>query len=130
MNQRTKRTLQEYERAVKNLEIACKNAVDELDIDGGIKRFEIVFELSWKLIKEYLADLGIICRNPRTCFKNAYQNNLINDENTWLEMIEDRNLVVHTYSFEESRAIFDRVKEKYLSAFKWLLQKIKEEEEK
>ena len=127
MNQRAKRILDDYERAVKNLKVACENAVDELDIDGGIKRFEIAFELSWKLIKEYLADLGIICKNPRTCFKYAYQNDLINDEEIWLEMIEDRNLIVHTYNFEESRKVFDRVKEKYLSAFEDLFQRIKKD---
>lgn len=125
MDQRTTDTLKRYEQAIRNLEVACATAEDDLDIDGGIKRFEIAFELSWKLIKEYLADLGIICRSPRACFKYAYQNDLIDDEKIWLEMIEDRNLVVHIYSFNESREVFERIKWKYLDAFKRLLQKIK-----
>lgn len=44
-----------------------------------------------------------------------------------MDMIEDRNLLVHTYTFEESGKIFERIKEKYFELFKELCEKMKEE---
>ena len=128
MRERVKRYFKDFERAFENLSDAVKIAHTDVEIDGTIKRFELCYELSWKLMKEWLADKGIICKNPRDCFKYAYENNLIEDESTWLGMIEDRNILVHTYTFEESRTIFDKIKNNYLGAFKKLYEKIKEED--
>jgi nucleotidyltransferase substrate binding protein (TIGR01987 family) len=80
----------------------------------------LCYELSWKLIKEYLADKGVITKNPRDSFKEAFVNNLINNEDVWIKMLEDRNYLVHTYTFEESRKIFEHIKDLYLSEFKHL----------
>lgn len=110
MRERVEKLFKDYERAFINLKSAIEIANDDLTIDGSIKRFELCFELVWKLMKEYLADLGIICRSPRECFKHAFINGLIEDEFGWMAMIEDRNLLVHTYTFEESREIFERIK--------------------
>ena len=122
MRERLKRYFEDFEKALKNLDEAVRIAVRDIEIDGAIKRFELCYELSWKLIKEWLADKGIICKNPRDCFKYAYENNLIKDEKVWLEMIEDRNELVHNYTLEESRIIFERIKENYLRAFKELYE--------
>jgi len=127
MRERVKRYFEDFEKALKNLDEAVNIASTDIEIDGAIKRFELCYEISWKLIKEWLADKGIICKNPRDCFKYAYENNLIKDEKIWLEMIEDRNELVHTYASEESRIIFERIKENYLEAFKELYKIIKGE---
>lgn len=120
MRERVERFFVDFAKAVKNLDTAIDTAIDELDMDGTIKRFELCYELSWKLIKEYLADKGVIAKNPRDCFKEAFANNLINNEDVWIKMLEDRNYLVHTYTFEESRKIFEHIKDLYLSEFKHL----------
>ena len=125
MRERVEWLIKDFEKAVNNLEIACKEAKDDLEIDGAIKRFELCYELSWKLIREYLSDMGIICNNPRDCFKHAYKNELIDSEDIWLKMIDDRNTLVHVYTFEESRKIFDNIKDLYLNSLKNLLSKCK-----
>lgn len=130
MREKVERFLSDFEKAFKNLKIAAEQSIDDLDIDGAIKRFELCYELSWKLIKEYLADKGIVSYNPRDTFKNAFANNLIDHEEIWLKMIEDRNYLVHTYTFEESRTIFERIKASYVASFSFLLEKIKIESEK
>ncbi|HDL15131.1 MAG TPA: nucleotidyltransferase, partial [Euryarchaeota archaeon] len=91
MNGRLKRIFIDFKNAFDNLETAAKEAKTDLEIDGTIKRFELCYELSWKLIKEVMANQGIICKNPRDCFKQAFINDLISDEDIWLKMIEDRN---------------------------------------
>jgi len=127
MREKVKRFLNDFEKAFKNLKIATEQSVDDLDIDGAIKRFELCYELSWKLIREYLTDKGIVAHNPRDTFKNAFANNLIDNEEKWLKMIEDRNYLVHTYTFEESRIIFERIKDSYVSSFNYLFETIKQQ---
>jgi len=125
MRERVKRHFDNFKKALTNLESGVEQSSDDLDIDGTIKRFELCYELSWKLIKEYLADMGIICKNPRDCFKNAMINGIIGSEETWLKMIDDRNRLVHTYTFEESREIFEHIKSHYLKSFNYLYSEIK-----
>lgn len=117
MRERVKLLFIDFEKAVNNLKIGVENAKTDIEIDGAIKRFELCYELSWKLIKEYLADLGIICKNPRDCFKYAVENDVIKDQDLWMDMIDKRNLLVHTYSSEDSRKIFDDIRDKYLNLF-------------
>ena len=127
MIERVKLLFLYFEKAFKNLETAVDEAKTELEIDGTIKRFELCYELAWKLIKEFLANLGIICKNPRDCFKQAFINDLIEDENIWLKMIEDRNELVHLYEFANSRKIFENINNLYVQSYKQILKRIKQE---
>lgn len=129
MRERVKRLFGDFEKTLNNLKLGIQIATDELDIDGTIKRFELCYELSWKLMKTYLEDKGIICKNPRDCFKQAHINGLIDDEVVWMKMIDDRNLLVHTYTFEESRDVFEHVKESYIFSFEYLYDEIAKEVE-
>lgn len=126
MRERVKRYFEDFEKALSNLKSGVEQSSDDLDIDGTIKRFELCYELSWKLIKEYLADIGIICNNPRDCFKSAFVNNLLDSEDTWLKMVEERNYLVHTYTFEKSREIFERIKDSYVASLKYLYTAIQQ----
>ena len=126
MRERVERYLRDFEKALTNLQFAVEKANDDLYIDGAIKRFELCYELSWKLIKEYLSDVGIICNNPRDCFRGAFANGLIDNEESWLKMIEDRNYLVHTYTFERSREIFERIKNSYAASLKYFYTAIRQ----
>lgn len=126
MRERVNKIFLDFQKAFNNLKTAVEVAKDDIGVDGTIKRFELCYELSWKLIKNYLEDKGIICRTPRDCFKQAIVNELINDEEKWMEMIEDRNLLVHTYTFDESREIFNRIKNCYCNLFELFYNKMKE----
>ncbi len=127
MKSRYERFFIDFEKAIRNLETALSIVQDDLDIDGCIKRFELCYELSWKLIKSYLENLGIICRNPRECFKAAFINELIDIEAEWIAMIEDRNNLVHTYTFEQSRIIYDQIRSRHCATLKKLYQRISPE---
>lgn len=65
--------------------------------DSAIKRFELVFDLSWKLIKASLEEHGVFCASPLTCFKDGYRQGMLADEKMWITMVELRNKTVHTY---------------------------------
>lgn len=117
---------EDYEKALRNLIEAVNTAETDLEIDGAIKRFELCYELMWKLIKEHLADIGIVCKSPRDTFREAHRNGIIEDEYVWMEMIEDRNTLVHTYEMEKAREIFERIKEEYTTCLEEVYEKIRE----
>ncbi len=96
---------------------------DDIYLDLVVKRFEFTFEMSWKVIKRYLDFTGIGCLNPRTCFKEAFSQGLIEEEDTWLDMIEMRNLSSHVYDEDEIKEILDRL-DSYKRAFTKLKQNI------
>lgn len=62
----------EVELAIKRLNRACERleeavaiAVDDLDRDGAIQRFEFTVELLWKTLKVVLEYNKVECHSPR-----------------------------------------------------------------
>ena len=77
--------------------------------DSAIKRFEITVELMWKSLQTFLRDKGFVCRSPKDCLKQAFEYGLISDDVEWFDMIEDRNVTVHTYDETNADEVFDRL---------------------
>ena len=100
----------DFRNALTSLEDAVSRAKSDLEIDGAIQRFEFTYELFWKLLKAHLQREGIVANTPRECFKEAYKLGLLGDEEAALKMIDDRNMTVHLYDKESSRAIFERIR--------------------
>ena len=112
-------------KALKRLSEALDKEEDDLKIDASIQRFEFTFELAWKTIKRALLIEGIVCKTPRECLKASFRLGLIDSEEEWLDMLDDRNAMSHIYSEEEARIIFARLPD-YLEAFENLYNAIKQ----
>jgi len=85
----------------------------EAEKGGIIQFYEVSFELSWKLIKDYLESLGFEVNSPRTAIKRAFQADIINNGESWIKALEDRNLTSHTYNEETANLIVNNIKKKY-----------------
>jgi nucleotidyltransferase substrate binding protein (TIGR01987 family) len=81
--------------------------------DAAIQRFEFVIELYWKVLKKVLAYEKIESSTPRDVLRKAFQFQLINDEATWLAMLDDRNNTSHVYKQEDAKKVFDHIKAYY-----------------
>ncbi|MCX6580319.1 MAG: HI0074 family nucleotidyltransferase substrate-binding subunit [Candidatus Aminicenantes bacterium] len=103
------RSLERFSSVVDRQEKIYEDGYSDIYLDLVVKRFEFTFEMSWKAIKRYLDFIGIGCINPRSCFKEAFAQGLIESETVWLEMIETRNLSSHTYSEDEIKEILDKL---------------------
>ena len=92
--------------------------------DASIKRFEITFELSWKLLKALMHDQGFICNSPKSCLQQAFSIELIKDNERWGDLLNDRNSSVHTYSEKFADALYAKLKN-YLKLFQELEKGVK-----
>lgn len=111
--------LNDFIKAVDNLEQVLALQPDEFIRDSAIKRFEITFDLAWKTIKEYLRERGVECYTPRDALKNAFEIKLIDHNILWLEMIKDRNEGIHIYNEKLAQTIYEKLPQ-YLEILKLL----------
>lgn len=84
--------------------------------DAAIQRFEFVIELFWKVLKKILSHEKVESTTPKDTLRKAYEYKLINDEEMWLEMLNDRNNTSNAYNEELSKIIFENIKN-YLEVF-------------
>ncbi len=100
---------------------------DEALRDSIIKKFEYTFELSWKTIKAYLEEEGYEeMSSPRKVLKQAFESNIIFDEEVWSNMLEARNSTAHTYDEEKAIYYEDVIKNKYIKKLDELIKKLNE----
>ena len=104
--------------------------VTDVVIDGALHRFEFTFELAWKTMKDYLEYVGLIQKtgSPREVLQNAYQNDLIDNGEDWIEMMLSRNTLSHLYDEDESREIYEKIKSKYADMIEELINGLNSKE--
>lgn len=105
MNER----IESFHQAIKRLEEALAEPETSMSRDASIQRFEFTVELAWKSIQKFLGEQQIICQSPKSCFQEAFQFGLIEDDKKWILMMDDRNLTVHTYNQELAKEIYNRL---------------------
>jgi len=110
----------DYEKALNQLAKALKQPRDEYLRDSVIQRFEITYELAWKMLKLCLEAEGISVRTPRETLQEALQAGFITDGNTWSDLQKMRNLTSHTYDESLAEQVYDFVAQQGLALFQQL----------
>lgn len=95
---RWKQRFSNFQKAVGQLsEFIAKGDLNKFELQGLIQCFEYTFELARKTMKDYLEQEGFDIKSPRTAIQTAFQVQLVKDGHVWLEALEKRNLMAHTY---------------------------------
>ncbi len=94
-----------------------------------IQAFEFTFELSWKLLKTYLELEGIITKSPRQAIKHAFQQEIIEEGDIWLQAMAVRNETVHTYDDAVRHKAANFIADKFAPKLQKLHGKMKEKNE-
>ena len=128
-NIRWKQRFQNFGKALHFLENAIKIESPDITQKAGlIQFFEISFELSWKLLKDYLEEQGFKdIRSPKDSIKTAYEIGLINNGHTWLEALNDRNLTFHTYDEVLADKVTMEIIQNYYPLLNHLFKKLNSE---
>jgi nucleotidyltransferase substrate binding protein (TIGR01987 family) len=85
-----------------------------------IKAFEMTFELFWKTAKDYLNYNGVKVSLPREVIKQSFAYDMMEDGQVWIDMLEDRNLMAHTYDEKRALQAIDHIVNHYLVAMEQL----------
>jgi nucleotidyltransferase substrate binding protein (TIGR01987 family) len=129
---RWKQRFENFKRAFLLLKDAFEmdpGEMSDLEKEGAIQRFEYTFELAWKTLMDYLIYSGVAFDQitPRSVIKQAFAAKIIQDGQTWIDMLEQRNLMFHTYDDESFKVAFNSISRNYLIAieqvFTWLKQR-------
>jgi len=124
---RWKQRFDQYKKALNNL----KEAVDidkarklsKLEVQGLIKAFELVHELSWLLIKDYYQLQGeVSIQGSKDAFRMAFKRGLIINGDAFMQSIKTRQLSVHTYNEETALQIHNDIVNVYYSEFNKLCE--------
>jgi nucleotidyltransferase substrate binding protein (TIGR01987 family) len=129
---RWKQRFQNFDRAFVLLRSAMENGpevLNPLEKEGVIQRFEYCFELAWKTMKDYLEEGGFVFATitPRQVLKDAYAAKIIDDGQVWIDMLDQRNLLSHTYSPVVFVNAVEAIHKRYLAGIGQLHEFMQEE---
>jgi nucleotidyltransferase substrate binding protein (TIGR01987 family) len=122
---RWKQRFQNFDRAVVLLREPVSRGVttlSDLEKEGTIQRFEFAVELAWKTLKDYLEHEGRVIApvTPRNVIKEAFAARILGDGQVWIDMLDHRNLLSHTYDAAEFDRAVLAIRDRYLAAFEIL----------
>jgi len=118
---RWKQRFQNFERAYGLLAEALQRGpavLSALEKEGAVQRFEYSFELAWKTIKDFLEAGGLVFSpvTPRQVLKDAFAAKVVVDGHVWIDMLDHRNLLSHTYDAGKFEKAVVAIAERYLPA--------------
>lgn len=125
---RWKQRFQNFNKAVEllnELSEAELNRLPQIAKEGFIQRFELSIELAWKTLKDKMEDDGIVLQqlSPKGILRQAWQAKYLDEIEPWISMINDRNLLSHTYDAHLLVSVLPAVQQTYLP----LLRKLRDD---
>ncbi|VAX36099.1 Protein of unknown function DUF86, Caur_2869 group [hydrothermal vent metagenome] len=118
---RWKQRFENFEKARQkfhNALAACqKDPKNELYQMALIQTFEFTYELGWKTIKDFLQYEGVKKVSfPREVIKYGFHHHIIEEGQDWINMMDDRNLMAHTYDEEKANKAIHNITQYYVKA--------------
>jgi len=114
---RWKQRFQNFEKAYDVLQ----RRADEYEKNQGvevyqmalIQAYEILMELSWKTLKDYLENEEIKVNSPKQVIRQAFQLEMLVDGDAWMKALELRNLTTHTYDEEVMERVIEFISRRF-----------------
>ena len=118
-----------YDKALSQLkeavELAERRQLSRLEAQGLIQGFEYTHELAWKTLKDFLEARGVRdLYGSRDTSRAAFRTGLIDNAETWMEMIQSRNLTTQTYNEATAAQIVAAILGAYFAEFQPLQTKL------
>lgn len=124
---RWKQRFQNFSKSMEHLENALQiPSPDIVQKAGVIHFFEMSFELSWNMVKDYLEDQGFVdIKSPKAALKKAFEIGIIEKGHGWMDLLLDRNLTAHTYDEKKATEMKYLIQNKYFPLMKALQNSFK-----
>lgn len=92
--------------------------LSSLEKAGLIQVYSFTFELAWKTLKDFLEEQGVTVKFPREIIRMAFKYELIDDGDIWMDMLDKRNLMAHTYDEADAETAVNLIVGSYAAAIK------------
>ena len=90
--------------------LSRQRALNQFERDSLIKRFEFSYEMAWKLMMSYEKENGIVeVLGSKDVIRQAFKLSIVNNGETWLEMVDARNKTSHLYDEEMATDVVDEI---------------------
>lgn len=102
------------------LKAKFRDGEDEFVLSGTVQKFNLTFDISWKVMKDILVKYhgiqSFATGSPRETLRTAQGAALIDDD-IWMDMLEDRNALAHDYHGALAKDCFQKIINPYTDAF-------------
>lgn len=100
------------------VELGQHRPLSKLEKQGLIQGFEFTHELAWNVLKDDLESKGFTdIIGSRDATRTAFKNALIEEGETWMDMIRARNLSSHTCNVTVADSIAQDILQRFYPAF-------------
>lgn len=114
--------IQNFNNAYSLFDEMCKNYLADKQSNSNrlalTQSFEIVFELGWKVIKDYLKIKGVEVYTPKDVIKSAFSSEIIKNGQVWIDMLDSKNASSHEYNQDKVDKILEKISSEYYSELK------------
>lgn len=122
-------------KALSNLDEAVKlseeSELTKLEKLGLIHSFEYTYELAWNTKRDFYSSKGEgDIQGSRDAFRLAFERELIEEGQVFMNMIKSRQLSSHTYNEETADDIYQDIVNHYFCAFQELVERLQQEQYK
>jgi nucleotidyltransferase substrate binding protein (TIGR01987 family) len=116
---RWKQRFGNYQNALAQLrKFIDKGELNELEEQGLIQAFEYTHELAWNVLRDYLLEKGHQnIHGSKDATRAAFKLDLIQDGDSRMDMIRDRNRTSHAYNPETADSITNNIKQRFFGLF-------------
>lgn len=113
------------------VDLAGQRELSKLEKQGIVQAFEFTHELAWNTLKDFLENRGAQnIYGSKDATREAFKAGLIENGETWMDMIKSRNQTTHTYDEAIVAEIVNAIMSSYFAEFNVLqtrMSKLKEE---
>jgi nucleotidyltransferase substrate binding protein (TIGR01987 family) len=101
------------------IELRQTRELTQLEKEGVIQRFEYTWELSWKVLKDYLESEGVVLDKitPLSVIRAALEAKLITRGDDWMKALDAGNKMSHTYNVQKFEEVITKIETTYLALF-------------
>ena len=94
-----------------------ESGLNQLETEGAVQRFMFTLELAWNVMKDYLEHQGVVFNQvtPRAVIRKAYEANLTEHGEAWMDALDARNKMSHTYDARAFEQVVGEIGNSYLA---------------
>lgn len=106
--------------------LSAQRPLTPLEQQGLIQAFEFTHELAWNVLKDYFFWQGnAAITGSRDATREAFARGLVDDGESWMEMIRSRNQTSYTYNQALAEAICELIISRYFGLFEALERRMR-----